>query len=163
MQTEIEWLRIERTFDAPIETVWAMWTDPNLFKKWYGPNGMSVPTAKMELKVGGTRKICMRMETPDRNMSMWFVGEFKEVSAPSRLVYTESMADENGNLMSPKEMGMPDGHPEITEVVVELSEHSGKTTMKMTHIGVPSDSQGAGGWQQAFEKMAVYIAEQKNP
>ncbi|MCI5043224.1 MAG: SRPBCC domain-containing protein [Aquisalinus sp.] len=157
MQSEIEWVRIERTFEAPIETIWAMWTESQLFKQWYGPNGMSVPTAEMDVVVGGKRKICMQMTTPDRTMMMWFVGDYKEVNKPTRLVYTESMADENGNVISPKDMGMPEGHPEVTEVIVELSERDGKTTMKMTHVGVPHDSQGAGGWKQAIEKMAGLI------
>ncbi len=56
MQSELEWVRIERTFEAPIETIWAMWTDSELFKQWYGPNGMSVPTAEMDVVVGGKRK-----------------------------------------------------------------------------------------------------------
>lgn len=158
MQTDIEWVRIERTFEATIETVWAMWTDPALFAKWYGPNGMTIPTSEMDVRLGGKRKICMQMVMPERTMTMWFVGEYKEVSAPTRLVYTESMADEDGNIISPQDMGMPEGHPEVTEVIVELKELDGKTTMKMTHIGVPGESQGAGGWQQAIEKMSTLIA-----
>lgn len=158
MQTEIEWVRIERIFDAPIDTVWAMWTDPQFFQKWYGPNGMSIPTAEMDVRVGGKRKICMQMTMPERTMTMWFVGEYKEVSAPTRLVYTESMADADGNVMSPSDMGMPEGHPEVTEIIVELADEGGKTRMKMTHIGVPADSQGAGGWHQAIEKMAALLA-----
>ncbi len=39
---------IERTFDAPIDLIWQMWTDPENFKKWYGPKGFSVPVADME-------------------------------------------------------------------------------------------------------------------
>lgn len=33
---------IERTFDAPPELVWQMWTDPEHFKAWYGPMGASI-------------------------------------------------------------------------------------------------------------------------
>ncbi len=35
--------------------------------------------------VGGTRKICMEMKSPERSMSMWFTGVYKEVSRPFRL------------------------------------------------------------------------------
>lgn len=158
MTNEIEWVRIERRIAAPIEKVWAMWTDPDLFRTWYGPNGMTVPVAEMDVAVGGRRKICMQMESPERTMTMWFVGEYKEVEAPKRLVYTESMADEAGNILSPQSMGMPDGHPETTEVIVELSEADGKTLMKMTHIGVPADSGGGGGWAQAIDKLEALFA-----
>ncbi len=147
------WVKINREFDAPIETVWSMWTNPELFKQWYGPRGMSVPTAEMDLVVGGTRKVCMEMQSPERTMSMWFIGVYKEVSRPTRLVYTESMCQEDGTIISPQSMGMPEGHPDITEVIVELKAANGKTLMTMVHIGVPEGTAGEGGWNQAIDKL----------
>ena len=88
---------IERTFDAPIDLIWQMWTQPEHFKRWYGPKGFSVPVAEMDVRVGGKRLVCMEMQTPDRNTKMWFTGEYREVTPTKRLVYTDSMADENGN------------------------------------------------------------------
>ena len=70
MTDQPSWVKIQRTFDAPIAQVWDMWTDPALFKQWYGPMGMTVPVAEMDVVVGGTRKVCMEMKTPDRSMSM---------------------------------------------------------------------------------------------
>lgn len=149
-----KWVEIRRSFDAPIELVWRMWTDPALFQQWYGPKGMSVPTAEMDVVVGGVRKFCMEMTSPERTMSMWFTGVYTEVNPPSRLVYTESMCDADGVLIAPASMGMPEGHPDVTEVVVELSEANGKTLMKMVHVGVTEKTAGAGGWNQAFDKLA---------
>ena len=153
-----DFVRIEREFDAPIDMVWRMWTDPDLFKTWYGPNGMSVPTAEMDVKVGGARKVCMEMTSPERSMSMWFTGVYKEVTAPRRLVYTESMCDADGTILSPQSMGMPDGFPDITEVIIELSEEGGKTRMTMVHVGVAEGTAGAGGWNQAFDKLGAALA-----
>lgn len=157
MSEPMKWVKIIRTFDASIEDVWNMWTDPELFKKWYGPMGMSVPVADMDFVEGGTRKISMEMVTPDRTMTMWFIGVYKEIKKPSRLVYTESMCQEDGTLLPPQAMGMPEGHPDVTEVIVELSEADGKTTMTMVHVGVPEGSAGEGGWNQAFDKLAAYF------
>ncbi len=154
MNDDMSWVRIERHFNASVEAVWAMWTDPAKFQSWYGPMGMSVPIAEMDVAVGGTRKICMEMKTPERTMSMWFTGEYREITAPTRLVYTESMCDADGNLISPASMGMPDGTPEVTEVIVELAEVDGGTRMVMTHMGVPAGTPGEGGWMQAFDKLA---------
>lgn len=151
MADDFEWVRIERTIDAPIEKVWAMWTDPDLFAKWYGPNGMKIPSAQMDVVVGGTRKICMEMAMPDKTIQMWFIGEYTDVSPYTRLAYTESMCDADGNIMSQP------GHPERTEVIVELSNRQGKTVMKMMHIGVPAGSQGAGGWSQAIDKLVAAL------
>ena len=157
MSEQQEWVRIERDFEAPIETVWDMWTKPELFKSWYGPMGMSVPSAEMDLVVGGKRMICMEMNTPERTMSMWFTGVYKEITQPRRLVYTESMCDADGVILSPSAMGMPEGTPDITEVIVELQEVDGKTRMTMVHVGVAEGSAGAGGWAQALDKLDVAL------
>ncbi len=149
---------IERHFDAPVELVWKMWTESEHFAAWYGPTGATIPVAKMNVRVGGSRHICMAMETPNGPMQMWFVGEFLEIVANERLVYTEAMSDEDGNVISPAQMGMPEGHPETTQVIVELEPVDGKTKMTMTHIGVPADSPGASGWGMAFDKLNAYLS-----
>ena len=149
---------IERHFDAPVELVWKMWTESEHFAAWYGPTGATIPVAKMNVRVGGSRHICMAMETPNGPMQMWFVGEFIEIVAHERLVYTEAMSDADGNVISPAQMGMPEGHPETTQVIVELEPVDGKTKMTMTHIGVPADSPGASGWGMAFDKLNAYLS-----
>jgi uncharacterized protein YndB with AHSA1/START domain len=135
-----------------------MWTDPELFKVWYGPTGATIPVANMDVRVGGTRLICMEVESPNGPMQMWFTGEYREVLANERLVYTESMSDENGNVSSPADMGMPEGHPTTTEIRVELMDIGGRTKMVLTHVGIPSDSPGAAGWSMALDKLAAQVA-----
>ena len=151
---------IERSFDAPTELIWRMWTEPEHFMAWYGPNGATVPVARMDVRVGGSRLVCMEMETPAGPMQMWFTGEYREVVRKKRLVYTESMSDENGNVQSPSDLGMPEGHPTTTEVIVELEEVAGRTKMVMTHAGIPADSPGAAGWVAALDKLAAHVEAQ---
>ncbi len=158
MSENQQWARIEREFDAAIDMVWSMWTDASQFQKWYGPMGATIPVAEMDVTVGGTRKISMEMKTPDRTMQMWFIGVYKEITPKTRLVYTESMCDPDGNVMSPESMGMPAGTPESTDVVVELEDLGGKTRMVMTHVGVPAGSPGEGGWNSAFDKLEELFA-----
>ena len=146
---------IERTFDAPADIIWQMWTDPEHFKKWYGPKGFTVPVADMDMRVGGKRLICMA--SPDGSMKMWTTGEYVEIVPKDRLVYTESPSDENGNVVSPAAMGMPEGYPATTEVTVLLKVLGGRTKMVMTHAGVPAASGAGGGWEQAFDKMTDHI------
>src|SRR5204863_8890111 len=99
----------------------------------------------------------MEMQTPNGPRQMWFTGEYREVVENERLVYTESMSDENGNVRSASEMGMPEGHPTTTEIRVELEDVGGRTKMVMTHVGIPADSPGAVGWTMAFDKLSVYV------
>jgi uncharacterized protein YndB with AHSA1/START domain len=146
---------IERTFDAPVERVWQMWTIPEHFQAWYGPTGATIPVAKMDVHVGGARLICMEMPTPDGPMQMWFAGEYVEVVAPERLVYTESISDEHGAATPQESAG---GH-DVTEVSVVLTPlGADRTHMVMTHAGVPAGSPGATGWTMAFDKLEAALS-----
>ena len=117
---------LERSFDAPVELIWQLWTEPEHFRAWYGPGGASIPVARMDVRVGGTRLVCMEMDTPGGPRQMWFTGEFLEVVVNERLVYTDSMSDEHGNVLSAAEAGMPAGHPTTTQVTVELEDLGGR-------------------------------------
>ena len=148
---------IERTLEAPIGLVWQMWTQPEHFAAWYGPTGATIPVARMDVRVGGARFVSMEMETPNGTMRMWFTGEYLEVVENVRLVYTESPCDAQGVVLSPSEVGMPDGHPATTEILVELTDLGGRTTMLMTHRGVPAGSPGAIGWTMALDKLVILL------
>lgn len=149
-------IKIERVFNAPIELIWQMWTHPTHYKNWYGPQGATVPVAEMDVRVGGKRLVCMEMQTPKGARKMWTTGEYIEIIVNKRLVFTESMSDENGNVMSAAAMGMPEDFPTTTEVIVELEDLGNRTKMIMTHKGMP-DQGASGGWNQAFTKMEAYI------
>jgi uncharacterized protein YndB with AHSA1/START domain len=139
---------IERSFEAPVELIWRMWTDPDHFRQWFGPDGATIPVAKLDVRPGGSRLVCMEMQSPDGPMQMWFTGEFREVVENRRLVYTESVSDEDGNALA---------HP-TTEITVELEAVGDRTRMVMTHAGIPADSPGAAGWTMAFAKLAAHVA-----
>ena len=157
--TETKDVRIERTFNATIDLIWAMWTEPERFSTWYGPQGAEVPHAEMDVHVGGRRHIAMVMATPHGPMQMFFVGEYLEVDPKTRLVYTESLADAEGNPLTGEQMGMPAGTPTTTTIVVELADLGERTSMVMTHIGVPADSPGGQGWGMAIDTLEARIAE----
>jgi uncharacterized protein YndB with AHSA1/START domain len=150
-------LVIERRFDAPVELIWQMWTVPEHFKAWYGPGGAAVPVAKMDVRVGGTRLVCIEISSPNGAVQMWLSGAYREVVENQRLVYTESISDENGNVASASDTGMPEGHPTTTEVRVELEDFGGHTKMILTHAGIPRDSPGGAGWAMALNKLAAHV------
>jgi uncharacterized protein YndB with AHSA1/START domain len=55
---------IERSFAAPVELPWRLWTEPEHFAAWYGPAGARVVVAKMDVRVGGARLVGMEVDTP---------------------------------------------------------------------------------------------------
>ena len=149
---------IERIFQATPEQIWRMWTEPEHFAAWYGPGGASIPVARMDVRVGGKRLLCMEVTTPNGAMQMWFTGEYLEVIENQRLAYTDSMSDENGNVLSPEQARMPDGHPTTTEVRVELEKIDNGTRMILTQVGIPAGSPGAVGWAMALDKLETVVA-----
>lgn len=44
---------IERIIAAPIAAVWAAWTDPKALPTWWGPDGFSCRTRRIDLRDGG--------------------------------------------------------------------------------------------------------------
>jgi len=144
---------IERTLPAPPEMIWTLWTHPEHFASWYGPEGSTVHVTKMDVRVGGTRLVSMDVQTPQGPRRMWFTGTYLDVAQNQLLVYTDAMADEDGNVLAPQEAGMPAGHPAVTEVRVELEPVGSGTRMVLTHVGIPAGSPGAAGWAMTLDKL----------
>lgn len=154
-QTAQDPLVMERSFDAPVSLVWLLWTEPEHFKAWYGPEGATITVAEMDVRVGGARFVCIEMETPAGQRRMFFTGEYRDVAVNERLVYTESLADEKGNPMVAP--GGGDEHPSTTLVTVTFAESASRTSIKLTHEGIPADSPGATGWAMALDKLSAYV------
>jgi uncharacterized glyoxalase superfamily protein PhnB/uncharacterized protein YndB with AHSA1/START domain len=86
---------ISRTFEVARETLWDCFTDVERMKQWWGPKGVSITHATMDLRPGGTFHYCMR--TPDGN-EMWGRQVYREIAPPERIVLVNSFSDEQGGL-----------------------------------------------------------------
>ncbi len=79
------YLMLHRTIDAPVETVYAAWTDPELLRQWLAPGDTVVARAVAEVAVGGTFLIEMR----GKDGGIWLTsGLYREVVPNRRLVHT---------------------------------------------------------------------------
>jgi len=145
---EVKMIEVSRTFDAPLELLWKVWTEPAHFMNWYGPKGFTIPTCEIDLRVGGRH--LWSMSSPD-GRQMYFTGVYKEVVPMERLVFTDSMSDAEGNVM-----GMGEGMPESMDVTVTFVRADGKTMVTVSHMGA---EHAAMGWEQAFDKLAEVLAK----
>lgn len=147
-------LKVSRTFDAPLEILWKAWTEPEQFMKWYGPKGFTSPTCEIDLRKGGRH--LWSMQTPN-GRQMYFTGTFMQVKPMERLVYTDAMSDDKGNVMTAEMMGMPAGTPVSMDVTVTFAHSNGKTTVTVSHMS-QGEGDGAGtGWEQAFDKLEASL------
>ena len=78
-------LRLERRFKAAPDKVFRAFTDPAILRTWWGPPGFTTPRADLDVRPGGAYAI--DMQAPSGTI-MRIRGTFREVVAPSRLVYT---------------------------------------------------------------------------
>jgi uncharacterized protein YndB with AHSA1/START domain len=77
-------MRITRTFKAPLELVWEVWTNPEHIVNWWGPNGFTNTIHTMEVKEGGEWKLTMHgpdgTNYPNRSV-------FKEIIPLKKIVF----------------------------------------------------------------------------
>jgi uncharacterized protein YndB with AHSA1/START domain len=87
-------ITITRTFNAPRALVFKAWTDGKALAQWWGPKGFTNPVCEIDARVGGAIRIHMR--SPDGSVYP-MKGEFREIVAPERLVFTNIAIDAAGN------------------------------------------------------------------
>jgi len=53
-------LVVTRILDAPRALVFKAWTQPDRAARWWGPQGFVTLYCKMDVRPGGTFRVCMR-------------------------------------------------------------------------------------------------------
>ena len=81
---------MRRTFDAPRDLVWTVFTDPKHVVRWFGGAGFTNPVCEMDVRPGGKWRHVMRFPDGDE-YAMDFV--FVEITRPSRLVWKNADYD----------------------------------------------------------------------
>jgi uncharacterized protein YndB with AHSA1/START domain len=81
---------LTRVFDAPRTLVFDAMTKPELLKRWYGCDGMSLVVCEVDLRVGGAWRHVLRGAD---GSEMGMRGVYREIARPERLVSTESFDD----------------------------------------------------------------------
>jgi len=108
-------IRMTRLFDAPRHLVFEAMTKPEHVKRWWGRlgEGYSVPVCEIDLRPGGVWRFVNRHP----NGEAAFHGEYREVTPPSRVVFTEIFEQ------------FPDT---VSVVTAELTEEAGNTRLTAT-------------------------------
>ena len=108
-------IRMTRVFDAPRHLVFEAMTKPEHVKRWWGRlgEGYSVPVCEIDLRPGGAWRFVNRHPKGE----VAFYGEYREITPPTRLVFTEIFEQ------------FPDS---VSMVTAELADEDGKTQMTVT-------------------------------
>jgi len=150
--TENKAISIKRTFCLPLSLVWKAWTEPESFKKWWGPKEYTCPHCRIDFTTGG--KYLNSMKAAD-GKEIWSTGTYKEIIPFKKIVYTDSFADSKANIVPASDYQMPGEWALEMMVTVEFEEVDGKTNLLLQHVGLPVEmgDDCMKGWQSSFDKL----------
>ena len=148
--TEARRLSMSALVPASCERTFRAWTDPADIVRWWGrPWGMTVPSAEVDLRVGGAYRIVMR--SPLRR-EVGVVGTYHEIERPARLVYT--LAWERGGWRSREML-----------ITVEFADRGGQTEIVLTHENMSSETSRRfhrAGWRWGVKRLAKLLAGERS-
>jgi uncharacterized protein YndB with AHSA1/START domain len=156
---------INRSFDAPLATMFEMWTNPDHFSRWLAPTGFDMQFIRSDIKPGGTTFYFM---TNHADIKMYGRAEYLEIKWPHRLKYTQQFCDEQENLsrhpLAPTwpaamltTVQLTAEGPDRTRVTVTWEPH-GVTTPEELETFIKSRGGMTQGWTGSFDKLEEYLA-----
>jgi uncharacterized protein YndB with AHSA1/START domain len=156
-------ITLERTFEAPLEEVWALWTTREGLESWWGPEGFTTKVHEIDVRSGGQLRYAMTATAPEqidfmRRSGMPLTTEqrvtYQSVVPLRRLAYT-SLAD-----------FIPGVAPYDVATLVELHPSGQGVRMTLT-IDVMHDERwtkmAVMGWESQLGKLAKLVAERQRP
>ena len=164
--TDKETFVINRVFEAPIETVFAAWTDPKQVSKWLPPTGLTMEYISADIRTGGSSFYSM---TNGSDLTMYGKAEYQEITKPNRMVYTQVFTDKEGKT---SRHPLAPTWPEKMKTTVEFNSEDANSTRVTVTWEVVGDVtaeemqtfiQGRAGmtqgWTGSFDKLEDYLAQ----
>jgi uncharacterized protein YndB with AHSA1/START domain len=154
-------LAVTRLFDAPVESVWKAWSDPNQVMRWWGPHGFTSPLARIDFRVGGTSLVCMRAPKEYGGQDMYNTWTYRKIEPLKRIEFILNFADQDGRKLDPATMGLPPGIPQDVPHVVTFKVVGNRTEMTVSEYGYASNEAAnvsRSGLEECLDKMAASLA-----
>ena len=129
-------ITVERSFNAPLDPVWASWTQADILCKWWAPKPYECVITALDFREGGRWSYYMQGPTGDRHFCFF---DYEAVKVRSSFSGSEGFCDEQGMVNS----GMPVMHWNCafnatdhgTLVRVVISFNSTEDLEKITQMG----------------------------
>lgn len=154
---------INRSFDAPLEKMFEMWSNPDHIAKWTAPTGFEMEFIRHDVRPGGGNFYCMS----GNGIKMWGRTHYLEIEKPNLIVYTQQFTDENENLsrhpMAPTwpatmltRIDFTAEGEQQTRVTVTW-ECYGDTTPEELATFIQARGGMTAGWTGSFDKLDEYL------
>jgi uncharacterized protein YndB with AHSA1/START domain len=158
---------INRAFEAPIEQMYEVWTNPKHLCQWLAPTGFEMRFIRADIRPGGNSFYVM---TGGQGLKMYGRVQYLEVRRPDRIVYTQQFCDEHEKIS--RHPLAPTWPETMLTTVTFIEEGSARTRVTVTwepHGSVlPAELEvfikGRGGmtqgWTGSFDKLEGYLEGQ---
>jgi uncharacterized protein YndB with AHSA1/START domain len=138
-------LRIERTYQAPVEAVFDAWTSEEVIRRWWqAEHGWETTAAEVDLRVGGVVRVVMR--DPDKDVEHGGGGAYTEIEPPTRLAFT----------------WIWDGDTRRTLIEIDFEETDGVTKVSFAHRDLWDEEavrSHEGGWSRILDNLGRTLQE----
>ncbi|OUS75954.1 hypothetical protein B1748_14150 [Paenibacillus sp. MY03] len=96
-------LTVERIVTMPVRLAWEGWTEPKHITNWWGPKGWTTTVYEMDVRPGGVWRYSLKADD-NSGEEAYCRATYEEVEAPGKLVYIDTFADSDWNMVSDSEM-----------------------------------------------------------
>jgi uncharacterized protein YndB with AHSA1/START domain len=148
---------LERTFDAPLEDVWELWTTKDGIESWWGPEGFKVEVRSLDLRPGGEMTYAMSATAPDQIEFMKKAG--MPVTTEHRLVFTEIVPRRRLAYSHDADF-IPGVEPYQVATMVEFEAGADGVRMRLTFDAMHDEhwtEMAVLGWESELGKLAAAL------
>jgi len=156
---------INRSFDAPLDLMFDVWTDPRHFSQWLPPTGFKMEFIRADIRSGGSTFYVME----GAHGKMYGRAEYLKIERPDSIIYTQQFCDENEKVtrhpMSPTwpetmltTVKLAAEGPDRTRVTITWEPY-GTTTPEDLETFIKAKGGMTQGWTGSLDKLEEHVAK----
>jgi len=139
-------LLIVRTFDAPRALVFHIWRQPEHVRQWLAPMDFRCVSLDWDFRPGGAWRACIKSPESEH----WMSGQFLEIDAEERIVYTFKWDPD----------GSPDTDSAENRITITFEDDGGRTVQRFHQAPfstVARRDSHTKGWTSVVERTREYV------
>jgi uncharacterized protein YndB with AHSA1/START domain len=144
---------VERTFRAPVEDVWELWTTKDGIESWWGPDGFSVKVHEIDLRPTGQMFYAMTADEPDKIEFMKRAG--MPTTTEHHITYREIVVNRRLSYLHPIDF-VPGVAAYDIDTVVELTVSAQDVRLLLTFDAMHDEhwtGMAKAGWEMELGKL----------